>query len=139
MLALVFVGGCGGGGGSPLTREEYASKADAICKKYNEQTAALPRPSSLPELGESADKTLDILDNAIDDLKDLTPPATEQSTADDWIAAVEDLKGDLAEIRDQAKDNDMAAVQAVVPQATQHNKRANDLATQLGMSVCNMD
>jgi hypothetical protein len=135
-LALLGLGGCGGGSDTALTREEYASKADAICAKYNEQTRALGSPSTLSDLGETADKTLDILDNALDDLKDLKPPASERATADQWIAAVDQLKGDLEEIRDEAKDNNMSAVQAVVPRATQHNNRANGLATQLGMTVC---
>ena len=139
LLALLVLGGCGGGSDTALTREEYASKADAICTKYNEQTNALPRPANLSDLGESADKTRDILDNAVDDLKDLKPPAREQATADQWIAAVEQLEGDLEEIRDGANEHNMAAVQAVVPRATEHNKRANELATQLGLTVCNKD
>ena len=59
--------------------------------------------------------------------------------ADQWLAQVENLKGDLKEIRDKAKSKDMQGVQAVVPQATQHNKKANQLATQLGMTVCSKD
>lgn len=137
VLALLILGGCGGGGGNALTREEYASKADAICSKYNRETESLPRPSDLSGLSKTADQTLRILDNAMDDFKDLQPPASEQSTADQWIAAVEQLKSDLQEIRDRAKENDMAAIQAVIPRASQHNKRANELATQLGMKVCN--
>ncbi len=34
---------------------------------------------------------------------------------------------------------DLPGVQAVVPKATEHNSKANALATQLGMSVCNKD
>jgi hypothetical protein len=139
LFVLLVVGGCGGDSGKQLTRQEYASKADAICAKYNERTKGLGNPTSLSELADTADKTLDILENAIGELKDLEPPASERATADQWIAAVEQLKTDLAEIRDKANDNDMQAVQAVVPRATQHNKRSNELATELGMSVCNMD
>ena len=139
LLALLVVGGCGGGGGTPLTREEYATKADALCAKYNDQTEKLGAPSNLSDLGDTADKTIDILDNALGELRKLKPPTSEQSTVDEWLAQFENLKDDLAEIRDQANDNDIQGVQAVVPRATQHNNRANELATQLGMSVCNKD
>jgi hypothetical protein len=141
LLALLFVSGCGGGGGGSkrLSRAEYASKADAVCGKYNQQTRALQNPTSLSELAKVADKTLPILDNAIRDLRKLKPPANEQATVDEWLAGVENLKGDLTEIRDKAKGNDMAGVQAVVPKAQEHNTRSNQLATQLGMSVCNRD
>jgi hypothetical protein len=141
LLPILVVAGCGGGGGGNerLTRDEYASKADAICGKYNQQTKALENPSDLSGLAKVADKTLPILDNALDDLHKLKPPAEEQATADQWLAAVERLKGDLTEIRDKAKANDMKGVQAVVPKATVHNNNANSLATRLGMSVCNKD
>ena len=122
-----------------MTKEEYASKADAICAKYNGEVKKLDNPQNLSELARVADETLPILDNAITDLKKLNPPAAEQAKADQWLSQVEKLKDDLTEIRDRAKDKNMQAVQAVVPKAEEHNRRSNALATELGMSVCNSD
>jgi hypothetical protein len=140
LLAVLVLGGCGGGGdGGRLTKQEYAAEADEICAKFKEETAALESPSDLSGLANAADKTLEILDKALGELRKLNPPVSEQAKADEWIAAVEQLKGDLAEIRDKAKGNDLQAVQAVVPRASQHNSRANQLATELGMTVCNKD
>jgi len=139
LLALVVVAGCGGGGSARLTRQQYAAKADAICAKYNQQTKAIANPSSLSELASVADKTLPILDHALGDLRKLKPPSDEQATADQWLAQVENLKGDLKEIRDKARSNNMQGVQAVVPKASQHNATGNQLAKQLGMTVCSKD
>jgi hypothetical protein len=139
-LALVFLlPGCGGGSGKPLTKAEYASKADAICGKYNEQITAFANPKNMSDLAKVADKTLSILDQAIGDLSKLEPPASEKALSDQWLAQVKNLKDDLQEIRDKAKSNDMQGVQAVVPKATDHNAKSNALASQLGMSVCNKD
>jgi hypothetical protein len=139
-FVLVFMlPGCGGGSGKALTKEEYASKADAICGKYNEQTKALATPKSLSDLAKLADQTLPILDHAINDLNRLQPPASEKALSDQWLTQVRNLKGDLQEIRDNAKTGDMKAVQAVVPKAQEHNSQSNQLATQLGMSICNKD
>ena len=84
-----------------------------------------------------ADKTIPILDKAIHDLRKLKPPADEKKVADQWLSQVDGLKNDLSEIRDKAKSNDMQGVQAIVPRAQNHNSRSNELATELGMSVCN--
>ena len=139
-LALVFLlPGCGGGSGKPLSKAEYASKADAICGKYNEQITAFANPKNLSDLAKVADKTLSILDQAIGDLSKLDPPASEKALSDQWLAQVRNLKDDLQEIRDQAKADNMKGVLAVVPKATDDNAKSNALASQLGMSVCNKD
>ena len=109
--------GCGGGGGTPLTKEEYAAKADAICGKYNQQTEAFGNPTNLSGLAAVADQTLSVLDKAIGELKTLKPPASEKAIADQWLTQVDNLKKDLTEIRDKAKANDTPGVSAVLPKA----------------------
>jgi len=139
-LALAFLlPGCGGGSGKPLTKAEYASKADAICGKYNEQITSFANPKNLSDLAKVSDKTLSILDQAIGDLSKLQPPASEKALSDQWLAQVRNLKDDLQEIRDKAKAGSIQGVRAVVPKATDHNSKSNALASQLGMSVCNKD
>ncbi len=140
-LALVFqLPGCDAGeSGKPLTKEEYASKADAICGKYNQQITSFANPKSLSDLATVADRTLPVLDHAIRDISKLEPPASEKALSDQWLAQVRNLKDDLQEIRDKARGGSMDGVRGVVPKATEHNARANALASQLGMSVCNKD
>jgi hypothetical protein len=138
-VVLVLLAGCGGAKGKPLTKDEYASRADAICGKYNQQTKAFANPKNLADLAKVADKTLPILGNAINDIGKLTPPASEKALSDQWLTQVRKLEDDLKEIRDKAKAGDRQGVQAVVPKATEDNSQSNQLATRLGMSVCNKD
>jgi hypothetical protein len=139
-MVPVLVAACGGEDRGPrLTKEQFATKADAICKKYNEQAESLASPKSLTELADVADNTIPILHNAIRDWRKLNPPQSEEDTVDEWIDSVEQLVGDLEEMRDQADEGSMAGVQKVVPQADRHNRRTNELATQLGMTVCNQN
>jgi hypothetical protein len=141
LLALVLpvlLSACGGEDRGPrLTKEQFASKADAICTKYNKQAESLASPKSLTELADVADNTIPILRNAIRDWRKLNPPQSEEDTVHDWIDSVEELVGDLEDIRDQADKGSMQGVQKVVPKADAHNRRTNELATQLGMTVCN--
>jgi hypothetical protein len=118
---------------------EYASKADAICGKNNEKIASFATPKNLSDLAKVADNTLSILDQVIGDLSKLEPPVSEKALSDQWLAQVRNLKDDLQEIRDQAKADNMDGVRDVVPKAADHNSKANALASQLGMSVCNKD
>ncbi|MDX6411795.1 MAG: hypothetical protein QOE91_1311 [Gaiellaceae bacterium] len=139
-LALAFLlPACGGGSGKHLTKAEYASKADAICGKYNEQITSFANPKNLSDLAKVSDQTLSILDQVIGDLSKLQPPASEKALSDQWLAQVRNLRDDLQEIRDKAKAGSIQGVRAVVPKATDHNSKSNALASQLGMSVCNKD
>jgi hypothetical protein len=135
---LLLLAACGGGGGGKrLTKAEYASKADAICGNYNQQVKALGTPSTLKELATVADRTVPILGKAVRDIRKLKPPQNEQDTVDQWLDELQKLEDDLTEIRDKSKDNDMQGVQGILPKALQHNTRSNELATELGMTVCN--
>ena len=139
LIAVVLVAGCGGSSSSNqrLTREEYAAQADAICKKYKQKTDTLTQPRTLADLVEVADRVLPILDHARSDLRKLRPPQNEQATAQAWLDEFDVSIDDVKKIRDVAKTNDRAAVQAAALPALRHDKHANDLATQLGMSICN--
>ena len=141
LLAIVVLAGCGGSdsSGQRLTRDEYAKQADAICSKYKQKTDALSRPATLSDLADVADQVLPLLDDARGELRDLRPPQNEEATANAWLDEFDVITDDVKKIRDAAKKNDGAAVQAAAAPALQHNQHANELATQLGMTVCSKD
>jgi hypothetical protein len=143
LLALLLLAGCGGGGssssGQPLTRDQYASQADAICSKYKQKTGALSRPATLTDLADVADQVLPLLDAARGELRALRPPAAEQATAQAWLDEFDLIVQDVKNIRDKAKNNDTAGVQAAAQPALKHDQHANELAAQLGMTVCSKD
>jgi hypothetical protein len=141
VLALVLLGGCGGGGssGQRLTREQFASQADAVCTKYKAKTNSLSRPATLSDLAKVSDQVLPLLDDARGELRRLRPPQDEEVTAQAWLDAFDLLVDDVKNIRDKAKSGDTAGVRAAAAPALQHNRHANDLASQLGMTVCSKD
>jgi hypothetical protein len=140
LLAIVLVAGCGGGSSGPrLTREQYAAKADAICTKYKQKTDALSRPSTLSDLADVSDQVLPLLHKAKGELKHLRPPQDEEATANAWLDEFDVIVNDVEKIRDAAKKGDTAAIRAAAAPALQHDQHSNDLATQLGMTVCNKD
>jgi hypothetical protein len=137
LSAVIAATGCGDSGGQRLSREEYASKADAICRQYGEEASALTNPTTVAELVTVLDKQLPILEKALDGVHRLKPPESEQATVDQWLANEDKIKADLEELRDKAKANDLQGVRAVEKKVTRDNHRVNQLATTLGMTLCN--
>lgn len=141
LLAVVFAGGCGSNSssGERLTRKQYAAKTDAICSKYTRKANALAKPATLSDLVDVSDQVIPLLHDARGELRALRPPQNEEATANAWLDEFDVIVNDVEKIRDAAKKNDAAAVQAAATPALQHDRHANDLATQLGMTVCNKD
>ena len=126
--------GCGGGN-DRLTPDEYASKADAICAKYQERIQGVS--ASTPEaLAKAADRTLEAFDDATRELRELKPPESEAQLVEQWFAKLDVLKRDVEKIRDRARAGDVQGVRELAPLGLEHNREANKLAERLGMSVC---
>ena len=135
--AVIAAAGCGDSGGQRLSREQYASKADAICLQYHSDTSVFRHPSTLPGWVIYYDKLLPIHEKALDDLHRLRPPESEQATADRWIATEDKILADLKEVQDKAKANDLQGARAAGEKASRDDQRVNQLATALGMTTCN--
>ncbi len=112
LSAVIAATGCGDSGGQRLSRAEYASKADAICRQYGEDTSGLTNPTTASELVTVLDKQLPILEKALGDVHRLKPPESEQATVDQWLAYEDRIKADLEELRDKAKAHDLQGARA---------------------------
>jgi hypothetical protein len=132
VLAVLLLAGCGNGPG-------YASRADAICRKYKQKTGALSRPATLAELAKVSDRVLPLLQDARRELHALRPPGGRQAAANEWLAEFDVTIDDVKKIRDRARAGDAAGVRAAATPALRHDQRANELAAQLGMKVCSKD
>jgi hypothetical protein len=138
-LLLVVAGGCGSGGEKRLSKEEYANRADEVCRRTNRLTQPPGDISSMPALARFADRTLKPLDRALRELRALRPPEDEQATVDIWLRQLALLRADAVRIRNRARANNARGVTAVALAASRRNERFQQLATQLGMTVCNRD
>jgi hypothetical protein len=144
VLAVLVAGGCGGGGGGGsgggggerLSRADYASKADAICRKSNKRTKSIGNVRNLSDLAKAFDRALPILESALAELRTLKPPEKEQHTVSLWLAQSQVLKRDLEQIRDRARAKDLKSVQSLFAKAQSDDQRGNELARKLGMKVC---
>jgi hypothetical protein len=139
VLLLALASGCGHGGEKRLSKEEFAQRADAVCRRTNRLTQPASTPTTMPALARLAERSLPPLDRARRDLRRLLPPEDEQATVRAWLRQLVLLRADAVRIRDRARANDAKGVRTVALAAQRVNDRFHSLAARLGMRVCSRD
>ncbi|MEO8289648.1 MAG: hypothetical protein ABI649_01470 [Gaiellaceae bacterium] len=135
VLALL-ASGCGGDGGGRLSQSEFQSRANAICAKYQKQLDALQEPQSLDEIPDLVDQALAIIDQEIEEIAALNPPAELQSDFDLMIEQAEKTKKAADDLSEGAKANDQAAVQKALDEGNTASDDADRIAGELGLDSC---
>jgi hypothetical protein len=134
---------CGGGDDAP-TREEFADRANEICRDADRALENVAEEAESPEdLAGAVDRVIEESRNALDELSDLERPEGEDGeTAEQFVEAtrteIED-KGipALEDLRDAIKSEDQQAMQEAAQRlqgvSTEESKRAAD---KLGATEC---
>jgi hypothetical protein len=135
-LALAGCGGDDGGGGEPLSQEDFVAQADAICEEYEAKLDALGTPQSQEDLAEFAEKSVPIAEEGQGKLAELTPPADLQEAYDEWLAQGDKAVDIVQRLEQAAQDNDQEEIQAIATEAQAADERSEELATQLGFEEC---
>ena len=86
VLLVLIAAGCGGG--SRLSKTDYAKRADAICSKYNAKINALGRPGGIKALPSYVDRALPIWYRAY------VEPRSGRTLALDMTAAAHFMRDD---------------------------------------------
>jgi hypothetical protein len=136
-VLVLLAAGCGGGGSDTrLSREEFESQANAICAKYQKQLHAIGTPSSVEEIPDLVEQALAILNKEVAEIAALNPPADMQTEFDAMIEASNNTKAAANDLSQAAKDGDQAAVQKALDEGNAASKKADQIATQLGLDSC---
>jgi len=136
-VLVLLAAGCGGGGSDTrLSRKEFESQANAICAKYQKQLDAIGTPSSVEEIPDLVEQALAILNKEVAEIAALSPPADMQTEFDAMIEASNNTKAAANDLSQAAKDGDQAAVQKALDEGNAASKKADQIATQLGLDSC---
>lgn len=136
--ALAFVAaGCGGGG--PLSKSKFDTKANAICAKYARKINAVPAPRKIDDVPAYVELVKPYLERGVDELAVLKPPAELQDTYNRWMSTQREALTETDELRHAAQGNDVAAVNHMIRALRDRNRRGNALAAKLGADVCARD
>lgn len=140
LAATLALAGCGGGGGGSgsgqLTKDEFVSQANTICKDYRASIDKLGQPSSVEDLVGLAEKAVPIAEDTIAKLHALKPPAELQEDVDAWLASGDANVALLTKLRDAAKAGDVATVTKVGDEGQTNSDKGRELASKLGLTEC---
>jgi len=147
-VAAVAAAGCGGGdnnnsnssnnnnGGQRLSKAEYGSRLGAICTDYNKFTNTLDDPGSMNEIKPWIDKVVPRFEDAISNVRELSPPADLQRAHDDFLAVANEETDVLNDIGDAAEANDQKKLLELEQKGTKLDARSDRLAHRLGAEEC---
>jgi len=132
LVAAVAVAGCGGGGGGELTHAEYVDRANALCTQLIQQVEALP-PGQRSELQRPAHN---LFTAHVARMKKLTPPKSDRTKVEDYLFVLDMKAKALKDIWEASMAHDGPLIARLYKQGAQIDKRADSIATGLGLNVC---
>jgi hypothetical protein len=131
--AVLIVAGCGGG---RLSHDDYVARADAVCSAYQKKVGLLTHAHSYDDVIAYADRTLPLYMAALDKLRALRPPSSDEAAVRTWLAADGKVADEIGRLRDAAMRHDPAATNdasAAMQAAGLDGTRA---AAALGLQTC---
>jgi len=123
-----------------LSREQYASRLDAMCESFAAREQEIGEPRTLEDLVEKGPRVLDAFEETIvERVHDLKAPSEIAAQAERLVELTDRQRDVLAELVEAAKQNDVAQVQELASKNATLNEETNALARNLGAKSCATD
>ena len=139
LLALVACGG----GSKRLTKAEFISAWDAICKTDNQKTDAIgtdlpdtATSENLPQFADALQQLVDVGSSEIAKLSAVKPPQEDQATIDKILSQLNEVLGHLEEAQQAASNRDVDSYNAALAKANPPVDAANQAAADYGFKEC---
>lgn len=133
--AATLLGACGGDNGG-LTKAEYVSKGDAICKQINQKINAMPNPKSLKDFASQADEVVKLSKDGLERFRDLDAPDELEAKVGRYLNLLQEQTKLAEQIADAAREGDTAKIQEIGRQLDANDKEADKLAAEIGFKDC---
>jgi hypothetical protein len=141
LLALV-VASCGGNDDAP-SQEEFADRANQICREAEQSLENVGQEAETPEeIVPAVDRVIEELRNAVDELADLERPEGEAGErAEEFVNAtrtqIEDGVPVLEDLRAALESGDQEAAQEAATRLREIDSGAsNEAAREVGANAC---
>ena len=132
--------GCGGGGGetTSLSGSDFDTRANEVCRQTRAEFDQIQRTTaSTPEAAQNqVDALIGVSEQALEDLRQIAPPAELLQGYQQYLAAREQALGFLEDGRDAAGDRDARAYLRAKRRASAEEGTRLNLARAIGLSEC---
>ena len=132
---VLLAAGCAGGGDA-LSREEYLTRANAICRDYHARINRVPRADTEAGFVRYLDRTLPLAREQVDKIAELEPPEDMQAEVDKMLADVRSLYALAGELREATKERQRNRVADIIERSNQVGARADSRARAIGLRDC---
>ena len=136
LASAIAAGAAGCGSSSPPSRADFVNKANAICKRVNDQLAAAGTAQTAADVQRIGPGVLAAEQRGLSDLRSLKAPT---GLASDWkrlLADLSQLSTNASKLLSAAKASDNATAQRVGAASQQTQSEITALASRDGLSEC---
>jgi hypothetical protein len=138
---LVFLPGCGSGGGAGSTSstQSFAARADTICASFKARLKQVPKPKNPDNLGQVAvylERTLPPSRQLTTDLAALTPDEKDAQTFAQFLGVLRDEIATVEQAQADAQAQNAVAMRKTFVQSQLATLKARRLGRRLGFTVC---
>ena len=137
LLALSTLAGCGGGSG-PLTKAEFISKGDQICKSAHDQFVQAQKhsPTTADEAVALTQQLINISESELSQIRGLNAPSEVQPALDRYLSAREQGIAILRKGLSAAQNGNPQAYAAAQAEITKTQVKRLKLARKVGFHEC---
>jgi len=137
VLGVLVALSTGCGGDEALSKEEYVSRLNAICRDFAEREKKIGDPRTVEDLVEKGPRVVDAFEKAmVDEVHELKAPEEIADQADRLADLADEQHDVLRRLVDAAKRSDFAEVEELSSENARLNEEAGSIAGELGATAC---
>lgn len=135
-LALAVAAASCGGGDDREAREAFVRQMNAECTQFTRATSKFTPPQNLRQLARYMDRVIPLLRKLADDVAALEPPDALEEPVAKWVVIARQFVQRARALRRAAATRKQAEVERIRAEGEAANRRADELAGEIGALDC---
>lgn len=124
---------CGLGGPS---KQDYAEKADPICRTANTELSGVTRPTAFQQVADAAGKVAQASDNQVQGLRKIEKPKEDKAVLERALRAMGATSSSAREVQAAVAASDLKTVESAVEGMRKNSDEADQASRDFGLAQC---